>query len=128
MSALHSILRNFEFKNDCFLYKKLNLLLILFITLEAMDFPEISSSRMHPKYVTLFICVILISPLLMSRVSSFFKRLFDPNTIDLVLSSPKWMLNLFYTNQSHNELKFLFKLSSIVLTFLSVKPRQVSSA
>ena len=73
-------------------YKKLNLLLILFITLEAMDSPEISSSRMHPKYVTLYCWEILISPLLMSRISSFFKHLFDPNTIDLVLSSPKWML------------------------------------
>ena len=83
--------------------------------------PEISSSRMHPKYVTLFYWDILISPLLMSSISSFFKRLLDPNTMDLVLSSPKWMLSLFSTNQSHNELKFLFKLSSIILIYLSVK-------
>ena len=48
----------------------------------------------------------------MSSLSIVFKPLLDPNTIVLVLSSPKWMLSLLSTNQSHNELNFLFKLFS----------------
>ena len=35
--------------------------------------------------------------------------------IDLVLSSPKWILNLLSTNQSHIKLKFLLSWISISL-------------
>ena len=38
------------------------------------------------------------------------------------------MLNLFSTNQSQRELKFLFKLASIVFTSGPVKTKQESSA
>ena len=93
--ALYNILRNLEF------------------TLRAMDSPERSSSKMHPKYIT-FLCwdYANIFHIVLS-LSTFFKRLFVPKTIDLVLSSRKWMLSLFSINQSHKELKFLFMLFSI---------------
>ena len=38
--------------------------------------------------------------------------------IDLVLSSPKWILNLLSTNQSHIRLKFLLSWISISLMSL----------
>ena len=117
---MQSILRSFKFRNDSFLYRKFNLPPTLFNTLEAMDSPERLSSRMHPKYVILLHWEILVSSLLMSSLSNVFKRLLEPNTIVLVLSSPKWILNLFSTNQSHNELKFLFKLLSAFFQFSPV--------
>ena len=45
--------------------------------------------------------------------------------MDFVLSSPKWILNLFSTNQSQRELKFLFKFVYIVFTSFTYK-RKIS--
>ena len=48
--------------------------------------------------------------------------------IDFVLSSPKWMLSLLSTNQSHIKLKFLLSWISISLISLCLNIKQVSSA
>ena len=121
MSALQSNLRNALHKKDCFLYRNFSLPLILLMTLLHMDSPERELSSMHPRYSTKLYCLILISPLLMSNTSRFLSRFYVPKTIDLVLSSPKWKLNLFSTNQSQSELKFLFNFSSNFFKFLPSK-------
>ena len=48
--------------------------------------------------------------------------------MDLVLSTPKWMLSLLKRNHSHKLLKSLFKCFSISVTCLCWKIRQESSA
>ena len=93
-----------------------------------MDSSDTLLSSIHPKYVTLLCCLILISPYLMSRSVWFFRCHFVPNRIDFVLSSPKWMLSLLSMNYSQRELKSLFSCSSIVLVSFAVYIRQVSSA
>ena len=72
----------------CFLYRNFSLPFIFPSMLVAIDSPERFSSRIHPRYVTIECCSIIISPLLML---SFFRILhfFLPKRMDLVLSSPK---------------------------------------
>ena len=53
---------------------------------------------------------------------------FEPNRMDLVLYSPKWMLSLLSRNHSHSLLKSLFKCFSILVACLRWKTRQDSSA
>ena len=59
---------------------------------------------------------------------TFLNLRFQPNRMDLVLSSPKWMLSLLSRNHSHRLLKSLFKCVSISVTCLFWKTRQESSA
>ena len=51
-----------------------------------------------------------------------------PNRMDLVFSSPKWILSLFSKNYLYRLLKSLFKCVSVSVTCLSWKTRQESSA
>ena len=50
------------------------------------------------------------------------------NRIDFVLSLPKWILDLFSTNQSQNIVKVLFSAISISVISLYWNTKQVSSA
>ena len=72
--------------------------LILFITFKAIASSEKLSSNSQPKYVTFEYCLILTSPYCMSKVPIFFFLFLVEKRIDLVLSPPKWMLNLLSTN------------------------------
>ena len=53
---------------------------------------------------------------------------FPVKSMDLVLSSPKWILSLLSTNQSQSLLNSVLSLSEIVSRSLAWKTRQVSSA
>ena len=61
---------------------------------------------------------------------TFLNLRFEPNRMDLVLSSPKWMLSLLSSNHSHRLLKSLFKCFSILVTcqsnFLELLSRNVN--
>ena len=115
-------------KNLFCLYKNLNLGFTLFITCMPIDFPESVSSRMQPKYVTFVYCLIFISLYWIFKGLAFLILRLLLKRIDLVLSSPKWMLSLLSTNQSHIKLKFLLSWISIFLIPLCWKIWQVSSA
>ena len=58
----------------------------------------------------------------------FLNLRFVPNRMDLVLSSPKWILKLLSRNHSHRLLKSLFKYVSILVTCVHWKTRQESPA
>ena len=61
-------------KNLFFLYKNLSLLLILFITFKAIDSPERVSSNKQPRYVTVWYCLMCISPYLISRLLTLLSK------------------------------------------------------
>ena len=110
------------------IYTNFSLLPTLPLAFMAMDTPESVLSKIHPRCVTLVCCLMFMSFLQILISSLIFSRLLVPNTIDLVLSSPKRIPNLLSANQSQMELKFLFRFSSIHFKYLSVKIRQESSA
>ena len=109
MRALQSNLRNAVLKKDCFLYKNLSLPLTFPMTLLHMDNPDSELSKIHPKYSTTLYCLIFISPLLMSNTSMFLRFLLVPKTIDLVLSSPKWILKLIFHKPIAKWVKFFIQ-------------------
>ena len=55
---------------------------------------------MQPKYVTFECCFICIFLKLIFSFGTFFILRLEAKSIDLVSSSPKLMLSLFYTNHS----------------------------
>ena len=86
----------------------------------------VSPDKLHPKYITSEYCLIFTSPCLMSISFMFFNLWVVPKTIDFVLSSPKCILSLLSTNQSHNVLKSSLSLFSISYNvFPSKKETQV---
>ena len=116
---LHSNLRRGGDKNLFFLYKNLTLLLILFITFKAIDSPERVSSNKQPRYVTVWYCLMCISPYLISKLVTLLSLCFVPNSKHFVLCSPKWMLSLLSIyKQSQTFDKFLFRFLSI--SFMSL--------
>ena len=62
------------------------------------------------------------------NVEIFEFDVFVPITMDFVLSTPKYILNLLSTNQSHSVLKYLFSLFSISFISFPSYARQESSA
>ena len=62
------------------------------------------------------------------QVAHFFILFLPVKRLHFVLSSPKWILSLLPTNQSHRELKSLFNWSCMTSTFLCEKNRTESSA
>ena len=64
----------------------------------------------------------------MFSVPTFLNLRLVPNRMDLVLSSPKWILSLLSRNHSHRSLKSLFKCVSIWVTCLCWETMQESSA
>ena len=98
----------------CFFWQRnFSLLLILFITESALVFLDIVSSSMHSRYFTLECCLICISPYFIFSFLTFFILNLVAKSIDLVLSSPKWILSLLSTNQSQLLSKSLFSCFSI---------------
>ena len=111
-----------------FLWRNLSLEIILLITFRAIDSPDTVSSNIQPKDVTFecyFICIFLY--LIFSFGTLFILRL-EAESIDLVLSSPKWMLSLLFTNHSQMFVKSSFNCFSISITSFPWKTSQESSA
>ena len=65
-----------------FCERKLNLEFILFKTLTAMLPPDMLQSKIHPKYFISLCCLILISPLFISNLTSHFNLLFVPKRMN----------------------------------------------
>ena len=82
-------------------WKKRSLRLILLITFKAIASPNRFSTNSQSKYFTFEYCLILMLPYFISNVAIFFFLFLVEKKIDLDLSSPKWMLSLLSTNQSH---------------------------
>ena len=78
--------------------KNFSLLLVLCITLSAMDSTDIVSSIKHPRSLTLECYLICISPCFMLLFLMFFFLDLEARSIDFVLSSPMWILRLFSAN------------------------------
>ena len=116
--SLYGNIRRGMSKNLLRLYKNLNLGFFLFITLVAIFTPESVLSKMQPKYVTFEYYLIFISSYGIFNGIAFLILFLLLKRIDLVLSSTKWMLSLFSTNQSHIKLKFLLSWISISLISL----------
>ena len=85
---------------NIYLYRKL-------ITFKAIASPDRFLWSSQPMYVTFEYCLILMLPYFISNVPIFFFLFLVEKRIDLVLFSPKWMLNLFSRNQSNMLQKFL---------------------
>ena len=111
-----------------FLSRNLSLEFILLITFRAIDSPDIVSSNIQPKYVTFECCFICIFLYLIFSFGTLFILRLEAKSIDLVLSSPKWMLSLLSTNHSQMFVKSSFNCFSISITFFPWKTRQGSSA
>ena len=129
IKALHKICLRYGVKYLLnILCRNLSLLLILFITFKAIASPDKVSSNSQPEYVTFEYCLILTSPYSMSRGTIFLFQFLVEKRIDLVLSFPKWMLNLLSTNQSHIFEKFFVSSSFICSRSLCWNNKHVSSA
>ena len=111
-----------------FLCRNLSLVFILLITFRAIVSPDIGSFNIQPKYVTFECCFICIFFYLIFSFGTLFILRLEAKSIDLVLSSPKWMLSLLSTNHSQMFLKYLFQLFSISITSFHWKTKQESSA
>ena len=106
------------------LQKNLNLEFVLFIKWVVIDSPDSISSRTLPKYVTVEYYLFFIFLYWMFKGLAFFNLTFTDKKIDLVLSSPKWMLSLLSTKKLLIKLKFLLSWISICLISLCWKIRQ----
>ena len=112
ISTLQSILRSSSVTNLFFLKRNFSLPFILFTTFNAIGSLDIDSSNTHPRYVTSAFCFIFISLYLIFSLQIFLVLRLLAKRIDLVLSSPKWILNLLSTNQSQ-----IFSKSSLSIFF-----------
>ena len=129
IKALHKICLRYGVKYLLnILCRNLSLLLILFITFKAIASPDKVSSNSQPEYVTFEYWLILTSPYSMSRGTIFLFQFLVEKRIDLVLSFPKWMVNLLSTNQSHILEKFFVCSLFICSRSLCWNNKHVSSA
>ena len=94
--------------------------LILFITFSAIGSQNILSSNTHPWYITCECCFIFIWLYLMFSWRIFFDLHLLEKRIDLVLSSPKCILNLLSTNQ---RIDLVLSSSECILNLLSTNQR-----
>ena len=94
-------------QESCFLYRNLSLLLILFITFKVINSPERASSNEQPRYVTVWYCLMCISPYLMSRRLTLLSLCFVPNNMHFVLSSPS-ECSVCYLQTNHKHLKSFY--------------------
>ena len=84
----------------------------MFTTFNTIGSPDIDSSNTHPRYVFCAFCFIFISLYLIFSLRIFLALCLLGKKIDLVLSSPKWTLNLLSTDQSQ-----IFSKSSLSIFF-----------
>ena len=91
-------------------------------------FSRHGSSIKHLRYFTLGSCLICISPYFMWCFLIFFFLSLEVKRIDFVLSSPKWILSLLSTNQSHILEKSKFNYFSISLISLRWQTKHESLA
>ena len=91
------------------------MLLNLFITLSTIASPDIFSSIKHTRYLTLECYLICISPYFILSFFIFFLLNLEAKSIDFVLYSPKCIISLLSSNQSHILQKSSFNWFSILL-------------
>ena len=117
MRASHSILRSVGVMN-LFLRYNFTFPFILLHAFKVIGFPDKISFKTQPRYVTCECCCIFISLyFIFSFLALLILRLLA-KIIDLVLSSPKYTVNLLSTNQSQAVSKSLFSCFSISSTSL----------
>ena len=123
MRALRSILHSFGDRNLFLWSKNFSFPFMLFNAFKAISSSNKVSSKAQPRYVTWESCFTLI---FYSFPALLILCLLAKRT-DLVLSSPKCMLNLLSTNQSQTFSKSLFSYFSVFLTSLCCCMRYESS-
>ena len=110
-----------------FLCRNLSLEFILWITFRTTDSADIVSSNMHPNYVTFKYCLICMFLWVLFSFGTLFISFLEAKGIDLVLSSPKWILSLLSRNHSQMFIKSPFNCFSISAISFPWKTRQKSS-
>ena len=93
---------------------------ILFITFSAMPSSDILSFNKHSRTWLQNVALICICPYFMLSYFIFFLSCLEAKSIDLVLFSPKYILSLLSTNQSHILQKSSFNLH-LILKYLYYK-------
>ena len=81
-------------------------------TFNTIGSPDTDSSNAHPRYVFCAFCFIFISLYIIFSLRIFLGLCLLGKRIYLVLSSPKWILNLLSTDQSQ-----IFSKSSLSIFF-----------
>ena len=96
-------------------YKNFNFRFIFLMVFNAIDSPDTVSSSKQPKYVILDYCFISIPLCIILSFPVLFNFIcVKPKSMHFVLSSPRWILNLFSLNHSHKLAKPLFNWCSVV--------------
>ena len=114
--AEHSAKRFCEI--SIFPIKNFNFPFILFKTFSTIGALDIVTCNMHPRHVTSECCFIFLCLCLIFSWRKFFDLRFLPKRIDIVMSSPKRILSLLSTTQSHIFSKSLLSWFSISSTSL----------
>ena len=107
------------------LYENCNFVLIFLTDFIAIDSSPKLVSRQKPRYSTIRYCFILLLLYVMLSSGKFLSLL---KRMRFVLSSPKWIVSLLSTNQSHTFANSLYKTFSISVTSLCWQKILVSSS